>query len=226
MRRFERLATGPGYRSVQFLRFFRNGAVHQWASTTALDRYPDVFARCAHHSKEVADLRILSFGCSTGEEVITLRSYFPKAHLVGVDVNRHSSACAGSVPIETSAWNSCSRITRSIREKGPYDAVFCMAVFQRPQNRQPARTQGTITYSFARFERALTVLDAALKPAGLLVLDHTDYRFIDTDIASKYDALDQGSGIARQRPHFDRNGRRGGDSFFNPRIFQKRARAT
>jgi trans-aconitate methyltransferase len=55
---------------------------HQGPNRTALNRYPEVFAAPAPDAR-----RILSFGCSTGEECVTLAEYFPKAEIVGADIN-------------------------------------------------------------------------------------------------------------------------------------------
>ena len=58
---------------------------HQIPNTTALNRYPEIFACAANAAPDTR--RILSFGCSTGEECVTLASYFPAAQIVGTDIN-------------------------------------------------------------------------------------------------------------------------------------------
>ena len=58
---------------------------HQIPNTTALNRYPEIFACAANAAPDAR--RILSFGCSTGEECVTLASYFPAAQIVGTDIN-------------------------------------------------------------------------------------------------------------------------------------------
>ena len=57
---------------------------HQPANHTWSNRYPDLFSDAA---KAIADpVRILSYGCSTGEECWTLRHYFPNALGVGASI--------------------------------------------------------------------------------------------------------------------------------------------
>jgi hypothetical protein len=58
---------------------------HQGPNKTALDRYPEIFAAAAAAAPNAR--RILSFGCSTGEECVTLANYFPNAQIVGTDIN-------------------------------------------------------------------------------------------------------------------------------------------
>ena len=46
------------------------------------------------------DIKILSYGCSTGEEVLTLRNYFPNAHIIGAEINKHSLAKCRQLPVD------------------------------------------------------------------------------------------------------------------------------
>jgi chemotaxis methyl-accepting protein methylase len=48
---------------------------------TAPNRYPEIFAAAV--AAAAAARRILSFGCSTGEECVSLAEYFPKAEIIG-----------------------------------------------------------------------------------------------------------------------------------------------
>jgi tRNA G46 methylase TrmB len=58
---------------------------HQLVDWTAPDRYPEIFAAAAAAAPDAR--RILSFGCSTGEECVSLAQYFPKAEIVGAEIN-------------------------------------------------------------------------------------------------------------------------------------------
>src|SRR5687767_9417567 len=80
------------YRSIQFLRWFHSASLHQTTVLTSMDRYPTVFSACRHLFAEQKEIRILSFGCSSGEEVLTLRQYFPHAYITGADINPRSLA--------------------------------------------------------------------------------------------------------------------------------------
>ena len=59
---------------------------------TAPDRHPALFALAAERLAGTAEPRILSFGCSTGEEPITLARYLPQARIDGLDINPRNVA--------------------------------------------------------------------------------------------------------------------------------------
>ena len=96
---------------------------HQGPNRTALNRYPEVFAAAAPGAR-----RILSFGCSTGEECVTLAEYFPKAEIVGADIN--------PVILLQARKHRSDRIRfvyasdRILSGLGGFDAIFCMAVLR------------------------------------------------------------------------------------------------
>ena len=96
---------------------------HQGPNRTALNRYPEVFAAPAPDAR-----RILSFGCSTGEECVTLAEYFPKAEIVGADIN--------PVILLQARKHRSDRIRfvyasdRILSGLGGFDAIFCMAVLR------------------------------------------------------------------------------------------------
>ncbi len=64
----------------------------QKLTNTAPNRYPGIFRTMRARLAETrgpdlggGDLRILSFGCSAGFEMLSLRSYFPDASIFGCD---------------------------------------------------------------------------------------------------------------------------------------------
>src|SRR6185312_10759201 len=61
---------------------------------TAPDRYPWLFRFAAEQLGDGADRRLLSFGCSRGDEVVSLRRHFPSAFIKGLDISpRNIAAC-------------------------------------------------------------------------------------------------------------------------------------
>jgi chemotaxis methyl-accepting protein methylase len=50
-----------------------------------MNRYPEIFTEVK--TKYPTPRRILSFGCSTGEECITLHTYFPRSRVIGFDID-------------------------------------------------------------------------------------------------------------------------------------------
>jgi len=125
-----KFCTDATCRSIVILKLLRAGNLHQTTALTGMDRYPAIFSACREYFGDKRDLKILSFGCSTGEEVLTLRQYFPSAFITGADINRRSlSVCRKRKVDDRIAFVYSSR--DAIRALGPFDAIFCMAVLQR-----------------------------------------------------------------------------------------------
>lgn len=161
----------------------------QISNDTKLDRYPEVFA---YASKLLGGtpgdaLKLLSFGCSTGEECFSLRRYFPGAWIDGVDVNRKNIRVC-------EAKNQDPRIrfdvsTENLAVNRPlYDAVFAMSVLCRwPQTKEVKNS--AIVYPFEKFNATVRSLDSLVRANGLLVIYNANFRFTDTDTAKHYEAL-------------------------------------
>src|SRR5688572_209783 len=71
---------------------FHRGEVHQTTPYTIEERYPELFDFAARMAP--AARRIMSFGCSTGEELSAVRLRFPSATIVGVEINPRSRRIA------------------------------------------------------------------------------------------------------------------------------------
>ena len=169
-------------RSELITRWTRRNAVHQHNTLTCLDRYPRLFAAAQTELGGNAAPAILSFGCSSGEEIVSLRRYFPGARLVGAEINAvQLAACAR---LAADPQTTFIRSTHdAIAALGPYDAIFCMAVLQRLPHEVQRRGIRNIAswYPFARFSGEVKFLANQLRAGGLLVIDHCQYRVEDTD---------------------------------------------
>lgn len=179
------------YRSVWYLKVFYSDSVHQTTPFTMMNRYPAIFSKCRNYLNDGRKLNILSFGCSTGEEVLTLRHYFPSARIVGAEINKRSLSICKRLPVDTNI-NFVYSTIEELQRYGPFDAMFCMAVFQR----EPLRIRDNdirnikMTYPFEKFERQLIELDKLLSPDGLLVIRFSQYSFQDTSVYSRYEPLE------------------------------------
>ena len=89
-----RLLRSGESRGVAVLEWRRPSGLFQPYPLTFADRYPVLFKLARERIGDGADRRILSFGCSTGEEVWSLRRYFQEAEIVGIDISpRNIGVC-------------------------------------------------------------------------------------------------------------------------------------
>jgi SAM-dependent methyltransferase len=173
--RLYRCLAYPSYRSVWRLKRDRPDNLFQPYSTTQHNRYPRIFSFVAKRLSGIAVPRLLSYGCSTGEEVFTLREYFPSAEIVGIDINpRNVAVCrkrlkrSGDTRIRFEIAGS-----PAIQPAFAYDAVFCMAMLRHGDLGATNAENCSGLIRFADFERTVTGLCRCLKPGGFLVLRHS-----------------------------------------------------
>lgn len=186
-----RIVGDPPYRESLLLRAFGARGSFQPFTFTRPDRYPRIFRFVRDTLGQDGPHSILSFGCATGEEVWTLRRYFPAAAITGLDVNRAAiEACRKRL-----ARGPDARLAFAVAHdlsgeaSGHYDAIFCMAVLRdgRISARRPPRCDSHIR--FADFANLVADFHRCLKPGGLLVLRYANFRLSDTPSAAQFDTL-------------------------------------
>lgn len=184
------ICTDKGFRHIIYMKIFKSKQIHQTTPFTAMNRYPEIFSACRYYFKDKENIKILSYGCSTGEEVLTLRHYFGNATIVGAEINKHSLEKCRSLPLDNKITFINSTI-KDITENGPYDLVLCMAVLQRTPDtiKQKGITSLKKIYPFEKFEKQIIELDSYVKKDGLLVVHFSQYYLKDTVVSSKYTAL-------------------------------------
>ncbi len=209
----------PSYRASVLLRLTRSRELHQTTPLTWLDRYPELFAAASRYLESrnlvsrdmesgdgAASPHLLSFGCSTGEEVLTLRRYVPGARITGAEINAASLAACRRLKVDAGI-----RFVRSsprvLARLAPFDAIFCMAVLQRTPHRVEGQGLTSLkrVYPFERFEEQVRQLDRWLRPGGLLVIHHTQYVFDHTSVSNRYEPLDGMAWVVIDGLKFDRN---------------------
>ncbi|HEY0972073.1 MAG TPA: methyltransferase domain-containing protein [Gemmatimonadales bacterium] len=203
-----RACTSAEYRSILLSRWREGDELHQTTALTSMDRYPLIFGSCQRQLADREALRILSFGCSTGEEVRTLRGYFPSARIVGAEINRRSLALCERHRVDDRIDFVPSE-HESIARHAPFDAIFCMAVLQRTPHtiEREGVTSLRSIYPFDRFEQQIHRLDSYLAVGGLLVVHYTAYSLRDTAVAARYAPLPAEQELD-WTPKFDRNSER------------------
>lgn len=111
--------------------------------------------------------RILSFGCSTGEECVTAQAYFPDAEVTGYDINPIFMRI-GAVRFPSIKFNA---------PYGKYDLVLCNSVLcKHPENNHKEQNN---SFPFSEFKEAVTTLDSYLHEKGLMMLMNTEYQLND-----------------------------------------------
>ena len=219
------LIRDPAFRRGQWLRWRNPPGLFQSNPLTVPNRYPGIFRFVGEHLAKQSHPRLLSFGCSSGDEVFSLREYFPHAAIRGVDINpaniaacRARHAREGNVSlIEFECKDSAADEARE-----SYDAVFCMAVFQRSSlKRDRAIASCEPHLRFTDFAETVTGLAACVKPGGFLVIRHSMFRFADTDCARDFRAVLSRPVPREFFPRFDRHNRRLPDAAEEDVVFQK-----
>jgi SAM-dependent methyltransferase len=190
LRALWRLAADGPHRGVVWLKLRRPPGAFQPVNTTFENRYPRVFAHARFRLGREFAGRILSFGCSTGEEAFWLRRYFPGAVIKGLDINPGNIALARARLARMADDGISFEIAGSTRDEptGSYDAIFCMAVF-----RHEALADGSQRCDhLLRFDDfAATVADLArcLRPGGLLAIRHSNFRFRDAPVSADFEPV-------------------------------------
>lgn len=169
---------------------------------TAMNRYPEqyTFLRdfLATQETDNQKKKILSFGCSTGEEPLTLATqYFPETnvHIFGVDVADLAIQQATALALHQEAGKITILDGRKVSPAmyGPFDivtanSVFCIYGFRKVPFQNI--TYVMETFPFESFQNMLQDIDSYLKIGGILVVFNSNYNFMDTALAqAKYQPI-------------------------------------
>ena len=223
-----RFATSGAYRASIILRWRKPKNLFQLSAVTWADRYPEIFEFARRELGGGKDVKLLSFGCSTGEEVFTLRRYFPLATIRGLDINPHSIATCRSKlrarPDPGLTFEVASSLAGEASES--WDAIFCMAIFRDGALADPGVARCDRRIRFAGFSAMIGDVARCLRPGGLLFLAHANFRFRDTPAARDFDLVLRarfGSGGAGITPIFDRDNTRTAEFDCDEAGFRKKA---
>ena len=184
-----KLLTDRSFRAQWSMEKFNKDRVQQTTQLTWENRYPEIFAACREYFAGLGkeDIKILSYGCCTGEEVVTLRQYFPKAVIVGAELNKNSLRVCKKRKCDDRIRFIYSK-PELIQENGPFDAVFCMAVLERLPMvvLEKHITDLSELYPFDKYVKQIHEIDSYVKKDGLLISHFTHYDIMDTDLSSRY----------------------------------------
>ena len=189
---------------------------------TLPDRYPWLFEFAAKELG-VGALRLLSFGCSRGDEIIALRKYFPDSAIKGIDIDaRNITACrTRTAGIPGLSFSVAANLERE--DAGSYDAIFCLAVLVHGDLTTKGAQRCDPLLQFSDFERMARDFYVHLRSGGLLCLHTTNFRLCDTDVAQDFDILLEAAPEQLAADvKFDRNNQLMPNVQYRPVIFRKR----
>ena len=217
----KRYALDPAARSELATRLLFARHIHQDVTLTCPNRYPRLFGEARDLLAAIPAPTILSFGCSGGDEVLSLQDYMPEANVIGAELNRaRLRQCRRLPPHPRRSF--IHSIPATIAAHGPYDAIFCMAVLTRRPHTVEATGRRNIRdfYPFALFADTVTFLTSQVRDSGLLVVEHTMYRVEDVDGLPLEPVIGRSTYPAKG-PRFDPAGNRIDPQPVVSRIFRK-----
>jgi SAM-dependent methyltransferase len=149
---------------------------------TRPDRYPWLFDFARAALVDVQAPRLLSFGCSRGDEVFSLRRRFPAGVIRGLDIDPANIETCRTRALQEGDERMAFAVASSARAEpaGRYDAVFCLSVLTHGDLTAAGALRSQPLMRFTDFERAVGELARTVKPGGLLFLHTTNFRFCDT----------------------------------------------
>src|SRR4051812_759619 len=112
----------------------------QTNNKTFVGRYWTEHAVLRRYVPSDAGLAILSFGCSTGEELVSLAALFPGARLFGCDIDWHNLSAARAL-LGRAATIFESRDDEIVRH-GPFDVIVCNSVLMSHTTAVAGRASG------------------------------------------------------------------------------------
>jgi 2-polyprenyl-3-methyl-5-hydroxy-6-metoxy-1,4-benzoquinol methylase len=160
-------------------------------SHTLPDRYPWLFDFAKTVLAAVETPRILSFGCSRGDEVFSLHRRFPTASIKGVDIDPANIETCRARLLREGGDGLAFEVASSVREEPQqqYDAIFCLAVLCHADLTTGGARWCQPLMRFGDFEATVGDFTHCLKPGGLLFLHTTNFRFCDTAAADEFDTV-------------------------------------
>lgn len=197
-----------------------NKEYHQLTSTTKENRYPLIFEECSILVKNPE--KILSFGCSTGEEVFTLnRFYYPSSNIIGLDISDKNLKKAREKLDLSSNTIFQNSTEENLKGNAPYDIIFAMSVLCRWEDTKGI-TDCSKIYPFQKFEEQIEKFYNVLKVSGLLVIYNANFRFSDCSISKEFELISSSkileSGFV---PKFDKRNKLLKDQSYPFCIFRK-----
>lgn len=153
--------------------FHFNKGYCQLSHQTKKERFPKIFDKLAKFKPKAK--RILSFGCSTGEECFAIAKRFSNAEIIGLDIDYNSVRTARS----KNEFEDRVFFHTEIGGTGTYDIITVLMTLFGVQEPVPKEN----------WDKAVVKIDKHLNFGGLLVIYTSDYNFAETDIYKRYQTI-------------------------------------
>lgn len=150
----------------------------QLSTATEYNRHKRIYSTLGRICTALAKTyspRLLVFGCSTGEEVASMRDlYFPHSEIVGVEINDNASAIAR----QRFSGDPLTSIIASSGFVGKYSNYFDIAICSSVLCLWP-QTQGmkniSKAFPFDLVDQVVGSLSESLRPGSLLSIINSNY---------------------------------------------------
>jgi 2-polyprenyl-3-methyl-5-hydroxy-6-metoxy-1,4-benzoquinol methylase len=123
--------------------------------------------------------------------VFSLRRYFPRATIKGIDINPGNIAVCRrrlqKTPDADIVFAAAASTTAEA--SGSYDAIFAMAVLRHGSLALPGVTRCDHLICFEDFARAVADFERCLKPGGLLIVRHSNFRLCDAPAGQAFETV-------------------------------------
>jgi spermidine synthase len=220
--RWLRWAFLPHYWAVRRAERQCAGQMLQPEATTEAGRYPEIIAYIARELAGLERPRVLSWGCSTGAELVALREALPHADITGVDINARSLAFAR----RTVGGDAGTRLILcgdpAELAGETFDAVLCLAVLRHARLEEERPASCAAILPFAKIERFTERLADLLGPGGLLALWNVHFQLADMAIANRFSAvLELARGSVANQPLYGQDDRRLANASCTAAVYQR-----
>jgi pyruvyl transferase EpsO len=160
-------------------KYLHDTKIHQYSTFTFTNRYSSFFDKINIQLNPISK-KILSFGCSSGEECITLKNIFKNCDIYGTDIRNDLEEICKSKNI--------SFITSNNLPNYKFDMIFCMSILCCHPILNNKKNSSMI-YPFKKFDELLIFIDSLLNVNGLLIIYNSNYMFNDSSIFYKYNVI-------------------------------------
>lgn len=166
----------------------------QDSNQTAPNRYPLIFGYFLDN--HINDKKmVLSFGCSVGDEVFSLDSYFKNSTIVGVDISDEMIEIAsGRLKTYKSKNNNkiCFYNSQNLENSDQkFDVIFVMGVLCKwgITNSTENKTNISKIFPYDNYFKAIMQINSLLNKNGYLVIYNANYSFENTIFYKLYRKL-------------------------------------